>query len=102
MKKKNLFLTRFSTTVYVTSEFNFAKEKTNNFFLTRFSTIVYITSEFNFAKKKLIVILLILNKSKNVGYFTDFRQVSSQLTDTKMLSVCHYFYDHYYYCCYYY
>ena len=39
----------------LTSEFNFAKKKknnNNNNFFIRFSTIVYISSEFNFAKKK--------------------------------------------------
>ena len=35
----------------ITREFNFVKN--NKYFsLTRFSTIVYITSEFNFAKKR--------------------------------------------------
>ena len=34
-------------------QFNFAKK--NKLFLIRFSTIVYITSEFNFAQKKAFV-----------------------------------------------
>ena len=77
-KKNNkyFFLTQFSTIVYITSEFSFAKKMI--LFLTRFSTIVYITSKFNFVKKKYrnsIVILLTLSKSKNNTYFTDFEQV---------------------------
>ena len=46
--------------------------------MIRFSTIVYITSKFNFAKneyKNLVVILLTLNESKNVGYWADFELV---------------------------
>ena len=49
-------------------------------FLIRFSTMVYITSKFNFVKNKYrysIVILQTLNKSKNNSYFTDFEQLKN-------------------------
>ena len=58
---------------------NLILQKNNKyFFMIRFSTIVYITSKFNFAKneyKNLVVILLTLNESKNVGYWADFELV---------------------------
>ena len=44
-------------------------------FFSQFSPIVYITSKFNFCKKNeyknLLVILVILNKSKKIGYFVN-------------------------------
>ena len=48
----NTFLIQFSTIVYITSKFNFAKENNKYFFLIQCSAIVYVTSKLNFATKK--------------------------------------------------
>ena len=56
---------------------NLILQKIIYIFLTGFLTTVYITSEFNFAKhkyKSLIVIFLTLNKIKNASYFAKFEQ----------------------------